>query len=179
MSGVQARLRVVALSVLALNALGLLAFTLPRRAAQGSAAQREAALRADVGREQRRLRERQVRADAQRDNARDLERLQAALAPRAQALVPMLEAIEKMARDSGLRPRRRRYSESELPGTGIVRVEIELPLEGRYAALVDFLERVEVSGRPLSVDALALQRDAGQARLRVRLSAWFAAGGAS
>lgn len=176
MSGLATPVRTAALVVLALNGLGLLAWTLPRRAAMGAAEQRLQSLRGEVGNERRRLAERQARADAQRDNARDEQRLRETLAPRTTALVPTLEALENMARSAGLRPRQRTYAESEVKGAGIVRVVVELPLEGRYASLVDFVGRVEAAREALSVDSLALQREEGQARLRARVSAWFAPG---
>lgn len=176
MSGAATRVRTAALVLLALNGLGLLAWTLPRRAALGAAEQRLQVLRGEVGNERRRLAERQARADAQRDNARDEQRLRDSLPSRTTALVPTLEALEKMARSAGLRPRQRNYAETEVKGAGIVRVVVELPLEGRYASLVDFLGQVEAAREPLSVDSLALQREQGQARLRVHVSAWFAPG---
>jgi Tfp pilus assembly protein PilO len=173
---VWSRLRLAAVVLLAANAGALFAYTLPRHAAALAAERRLAELRQGVRVEGQRLAQRRERASAQAENAADLERLRRALAPRPTALVPTLEALERMAREAGLRPRRRSYSESEVSEAGLVRVVVELPLDGRYASLVDFLGRVEAAPQALSVDSVALRRDEGQARLQVRVSAWFAPG---
>ena len=56
----------------------------------------------------------------------------------------------------------------------LLRIKVTLPLEGSYAQLVAFLERVERSKHFLTVDRIALTGDTdGAANLQVELSAYF------
>jgi len=97
---------------------------------------------------------------------------------RADDLSGAQREIEKLARDSGLKPRRSAYAISKVRGTDLVRCEVTLPLDGSYANLTGFLARLESTERFIVVDQMALVQEEDGARMNLKLSAIFKEGGA-
>ena len=81
--------------------------------------------------------------------------------------------IERLARDAGLKPKRSAYSISKVRGTDLVRCEVTLPLEGSYANLTGFLDRIQSAKRFIVVDQMALVQEEDGARMNLKLSAIF------
>lgn len=172
------RLLPVVLAVAGLNLVAFLAFTLPRSWRVKSVASRAGSLRESVARERAATAALRRRVETAAQNARDVERFYRDLvAPREETLVATLEEIEAMAHKPGLVAGRRSYSREEIKGAPITRVAINLPLEGSYAQLVDFLASVERGKRFLTVDRIAIGQNRNErgdsARLQVELSAFF------
>jgi hypothetical protein len=81
--------------------------------------------------------------------------------------------IEVLAREAGLRPTRSTYSLEPIRGTGLVRCEVRLPLDGSYQSLTSFLGRVASTKRFIVVDQMGLSDAEGGARMNLTLSAIF------
>ncbi len=170
------RLRIAVFGALLLlsNAVAFAAFTWPRlnrvREAEGRAQQvsaRRAALEA--------LWERAAsRKELLAQNRLDIESLtRDLLKTRGADLFLAQREIESLARAAGLNPKRSTYSMEEIKGTGLVRCEVALPLDGSYQNLTGFLARIERASRFIVVDQMALARDEEGARMNLRLSAVF------
>ena len=95
---------------------------------------------------------------------------------RADDLFAAQREIEKLAKDAGLRPKRSTYSLERIKGTSLVRCEVTLPLDGTYAALTDFLSRIEIARRFIVVEQMAIAQDDQAARMNLKLSAIFKEG---
>lgn len=167
-------LLVLALAVLAANAVVFAAFTWPglTRARRAEARAREVAARKATLEElwARVTRRREVAAA----NRSDIEKLtRDLLKPRATDLFAAQREIETLARESGLKPERTSYEVNPVAGTGLVRCEVTLPLNGSYGDLTTFLGRVERGKRFLIVDQLSLAEEEKGARMTLRLSALF------
>lgn len=167
------RLLVALLVVLGLNTAVFAAYTLPRTLQVRSATSRAAAARAEVEQERKEVGELRGRADAIKANAADAERFYTDVAPRAEVL-SVLEDVERMAREPGLKPGTRSFAPAEVTDSRLARVRVTLPLQGSYEQLVGFLGRVERSKHFLTVDRIALRGgEEGSANLQVELSAYF------
>ena len=108
-------------------------------------------------------------------NRRDIEALSRDhLKDRNEDLFGAQREIDKLARDAGLKPKKSSYALSKVKGTNLVRLEVTLPLDGSYASLTGFLERIESERRFIVVDQMALNEDqGGGARMNLKLSAIF------
>ncbi len=162
-------------ALVALNLLALAAWTLPRSLRQKSAAERAVAARGELARERERAQALRERAEAIRANRADLERFYKELAgSEKQDLLPMLAAIEELARADGLQPASRALRRENVDKAPLERVAVTLPLEGSYSQLVGFLRGVERSERFLTIDRVALRADAeAGGALQVELSAYL------
>jgi Tfp pilus assembly protein PilO len=160
------------LAILALNAVAFAAYTLPRTMRVRSATVRAGEARAEVEQARQEVADLRGRADALKANAADAERFfTTVLVPRAEAL-SVVEDVERMAREPGLKPGTRGFSTEA--SDRLLRIKVTLPLEGSYAQLVAFLQRVERSKHFLTVDRIGLSGDTeGAANLHVELSAYF------
>ena len=160
--------------LLALNLLALAVWTLPRGLRQRNAVARAETARAEARREREASARQRERAAAIRSNASDAERFYSRFAGTERAdLVPLLEAVESMARSPGLRPGTRAFSRSDVKNTPLERVAITLPLSGSYDGLVGFLGAVERSPRFLTVDGVSMRGEPGNASLQVELSTFL------
>jgi Tfp pilus assembly protein PilO len=160
--------------LLALNVVVLAVWTLPRGLRQRNAIARAETARAQAKREREATARLRERAAAIRSNAADAERFYARFAGTERAdLVPLLKAVESMARSPGLRPGTRGYSRSEVKNTPLERVAITLPLAGSYDGLVGFLGEVERSPRFLTVDGVSMRGEPGKAWVQVELSTFL------
>jgi Tfp pilus assembly protein PilO len=107
-------------------------------------------------------------------NRKDIESLRRDhLKSRTEDLFAAQREIEKLARDSGLRPKRSSYTLEEIKGTGLVRCEVSIPLDGTYVGLTGFLNRIEGASRFIVVDQMALAEDEQGARMSLKLSVIF------
>lgn len=96
------------------------------------------------------------------------------LRSRSKDLFAAQREIEKLAEDSGLRPKRSSYSLQKIRGTDLVRCEVTLPLDGSYVSLTGFLSRIEAAKRFIVVDQMALSEEEDRgARMNLKLSAIF------
>ncbi len=163
---------VVLIALLGLNAVVFAAYTLPRTLRVKSATARAGEARTEVEQARQEVAELRGRADALKANAADAERFYTSVVPpRAEAL-SVMEDVERMAREPGLKPGARGFT-SEV-NDRLLRIKVSLPLEGSYEQLVAFLGRVERSKHFLTVDRIALRGDMdGAANLQVELSAYF------
>ena len=176
----KARLRVALLGgiLMVVNLLVFAAFTWPgltrvRRAE--NRAKTAAARRAEVEKLWARVIARKELVSRNREDMEALKRDY--LRSRSEDLFGTQREIEKLARDSGLKPTRSTYSLEDLTGTGLIRCEVALPLDGSYANLTSFLSRVAASKRFIVVDQMALSEDEQGAKMSLRLSAIFRDGG--
>ena len=90
-------------------------------------------------------------------------------------MVAVLEELEAAGRELDLRFGARSLQPRAVADAPLTRLQIRLPVEGSYRALVIFVRRLEHSRRFLTVDELHLtEREGGQrATLEVSLSAYF------
>ncbi len=163
------------LLLLAVNLGALVAWTLPRSLRQKNAAERAVAARVELARERERAEALRERAATISANRADLERFYATLAgDEKKDLLPMLTAIEELARAGGLQPASRAHRRENVEKAPLERVAVTLPLEGSYAELVGFLRGVEGSERFLTVDRVSLRADADSGgALQVELSTYL------
>ena len=166
------------LVLVGLNTAVFAAYTFPRTLQVRSATSRADAARSEVDAARREVTELRGRADAITANAADAERFYTSVAPPRGELLAVLEDVERMAREPGLKPGTRAYSQGEGTDPRLARVKVTLPLEGSYEQLVGFLERAEKSKHFLTVDRIALRgEEEGSASLQVELSAYFRSDG--
>jgi Tfp pilus assembly protein PilO len=94
---------------------------------------------------------------------------------REQTLVAALEELEAAGRELDLRFGARALQPAAVTDAPLTRLQVRLPVEGNYRALVIFVRRLEHSRRFLTVDELHLtEREGGQrATLDVSLSLYF------
>jgi Tfp pilus assembly protein PilO len=170
------RLLVPALVLLGLNVAVFAAYTFPRTLQVRRATSRTMQARAEVEKERKDVEALRARADALKANAADAERFYKDVDPRANFLA-VLEDVERLAREPGLKPGGRSFSAGEVTDPRLSRIKVGLPLVGSYDQLVGFLQRVERSKHFLTVDRIALSgSEEGTASLRVELSAYFLGG---
>ncbi len=168
------RLLLPMLVLLGLNALVFAGYTLPRTLQVRSATSRAVAARAEVEQARKEVAELRGRADAVKANLADAEHFYTAVAPPRAEVLSVMEEVERMAREPGLKPGTRGFSSGDVADPRLVRIKVTLPLDGSYEQLVAFLERVERSKYFLTVDRIALRGDKdGAANLQVELSAYF------
>jgi Tfp pilus assembly protein PilO len=164
----------ILLGVLLLNVGVFAAYTFPRTLQVRSATSRALAARAEVGREREAVAELRLRTNVITANTQDAERFYGSVAPRRTDVLAVVEDVEKMAKEPGLKPGPRGFAPAEVKDPRLVRVKITLPLEGSYDQLVAFLDRVERSKHFLTVDRISLHSaKEGMASLQVELSAYF------
>ncbi len=173
----QRRLLPVCAALAALNLLAFAVWTGPRGYRQRNAVARVRVLRTELAEARRQVADLRERAAAIRQNTADLSVFYGKDVGTVKTdLVPMLEEVEAMAREPGLKPGSRSLSRTSIKDTTLDRVSVSLQLEGSYAQLVRFLRAVEVRPRFLTVDQVALGATKGQlATLRVDLSAYVKA----
>lgn len=164
------------LALLGLNGLVLAAYTLPRTLQVRSATARAQEVRKDLGREREATALLRRQAEAIRGNAADAARFysQFVVGSRAE-LIPLLEDIDRMATEPGLKPSARTYQLEDVKGADLTRVEVLLAVEGSYGQLVGFLDRVERSKHFLTIDRIGLSAgsNTGSPTLKVELSAYL------
>jgi Tfp pilus assembly protein PilO len=171
------RLVPLVLALLGLNIAVFAAYTLPRTLQVKRATSRTAQARAEVEQARKDVEALRGRADALKANAADAEGFYKSVDARAD-LLAVLEDVEKMAREPGLKPGTRSFTAGESTDPRLSRIKVNLPLVGSYDQLVGFLERVERSKHFLTVDRIALSGgDEGTANLQVELSAYFGGDG--
>src|SRR5262249_22345151 len=130
------------LALLGLNVAVFAAYTLPRTLQVRRATSRTAQARADVEEARKEVAELRGRADALKANAEDAERFYKDVDARAD-LLPVLEDVERLAREPGLKPGGRSFASGDVADPRLVRIRVNLPLVGSYEQLVAFLQRVE------------------------------------
>ena len=163
-------------ALVGLNALAFAAYTLPRTVQVRSTNERAAEVRRELDREREALASLRRQAEALDRNAADTERFyrEVVVGNRAE-LIPLLEDVEKMATEPGLRKGARGIRLEDVAGANLTRVAIGLSVEGSYGQLVGFLDRVERSRRFLTIDRIGLSAGSGGGppSLRVELSAYL------
>ncbi len=164
------------LVLLALNGLVFAAYTVPRALQVRNAKARAADVRRDLDRERAATAALRRQAETIRANAADTERFykEVVVGSRAE-LIPLLEEVDKMATAPGFKPSTRAYQYKEVKGADLTRVGIGVSVEGSYAQLVGFLDRVERSPRFLTIDRIGLTGGTGASSpsLRVELSTYL------
>jgi Tfp pilus assembly protein PilO len=161
------------LALLALNVAVFAVYTLPRTMQVRRATTRAAQAREEVEAAKKEVADLRGRADALKANAEDAERFYHDVDARVD-LLRVLEDMEKLAREPGLKPGGRSFTTGDVSDPRLTRIKVNLPLEGSYDQLVAFLGRVEKSNHFLTVDRIALSgREEGAANLQVELSAYF------
>jgi Tfp pilus assembly protein PilO len=173
-SRVRIRLAFLSAFLLAANLILFAAFTWPKL----SSVKRAEARAVEVSKRRAALEKLWSLLTARREllarNRKDIESLgRDHLRYRSEDLFGAQREIEKLARDSGLKPKRSSYSLSKVKGTDLVRCEVTLPLDGSYASLTGFLGRIESEKRFIVVDQMALSEEEGGARMNLKLSAIF------
>jgi Tfp pilus assembly protein PilO len=163
-------------ALLALNGLAFAAYTLPRALQVRNTTARATALREEIAKQRRITAAIVDQAGAIRANAAETDRFykNVIVANRVE-LLPLIEDIEKMAAEPGLKAGPRSYALEPVKGAPITRVQVGLSLQGSYDQLVAFLDRVERSPRFLIVDRIALTSGTGHEgnNLRVEVSAFL------
>jgi Tfp pilus assembly protein PilO len=166
-----------ALLLLAANLGGLFAYTLPRRLQERTLSDHLVTLREDVARERKVNEGLRQQSQVVGSNARDMQRFLKEVVAQPDSLSTILEELERMARESGLRTENRRYSRSELDKLPLVRFEVALPVAGSFKQLVGFLDTLERSPRFLTVDKVTYQDRSGDLPTsQIIVSAYFARG---
>jgi Tfp pilus assembly protein PilO len=163
-------------ALLALNGLAFAAYTLPRALQVKNTTARAAALREQIARQRRITAAIVDEAGAIRANTAETDRFyKDVIVANKVELLPLIEDIEKMAAEPGLKAGPRTYALDPVKGAPITRVGVNLSLKGSYNQLVAFLDRVERSPRFLIIDRIALTGGTGQegSNLRVEVSAFL------
>jgi hypothetical protein len=158
-----------------LNAAVYAAYTLPRLLGERRVAERLKTLREEIARE-RAVADRQRRhADTVRSNTADVRTFyETSVAGRSSSLVPVLRAIEGMAREGGMRPGPAAYKAAEVKGVPLDRFVITMPVAGTYRQLVAFVQRLEQSPYFLTLDEVRFSGEGkGGAELAMELSCYF------
>jgi Tfp pilus assembly protein PilO len=174
--GLWRRLLLPVLALLGLNGLVLAAYTLPRTLQVKSATARAEEVRKELAREREANAVLRRQAEAIRANAADAARFYREFVVGSRAeLIPLLEDIDRMATEPGLKPSARTYQLEDVKGADLTRVEVLLAVEGSYDQLVGFLERVERSKHFLTIDRIGLSAGSatGSPSLKVELSAYL------
>lgn len=168
------------IALLGLNGLVLAAYTLPRALQVRSATARAEEVRKELARVREATAVLRRQAEAIRGNTTDASRFYRELVVGSRAeLIPLLEDIDHMATEPGLKPSARTYDLEEVKGADLTRVEVLLAVEGSYDQLVGFLDRVERSNHFLTIDRIGLTAgptggsSPGVPSLRVELSAYL------
>jgi Tfp pilus assembly protein PilO len=175
----KARLRLAVMGglLLLLNAVVFAAFTWSRLTRVRRAESRAVEVSARRESLERLWAQVEARKELVARNRADMERLNRDyLKPRAEDLFAAQREIEKLARDAGLRPKKSSYALQRVKGTGLVRCEVTLPLDGSYLNLTGFLSRIESTKRFIVVDQMALVQEEQGARMNLKLSAIFKEG---
>jgi Tfp pilus assembly protein PilO len=165
-----------ALVLLVLNGLVFAAYTLPRALQVRNAKARAVDVRSELDRERAATAALRRQAETIRANAADTERFYREVAVGGRdELIPLLEEVDKMATAPGFKASTRAYQYKEVRGADLTRVGIGVAVEGSYAQLVGFLDRVERSPRFLTIDRIGLTGGSatGSPSLRVELSTYF------
>jgi Tfp pilus assembly protein PilO len=160
--------------LVALNLLAFAAYTLPRALQVRNTTARALALRAEIAKQRRITSAIVDQAGAIRANTAETDRFykDVIVANRVE-LLPLIEDIEKMAAEPGLKAGPRTYALDPVKGAPITRVGVGLSLQGSYDQLVAFLDRVERSPRFLIIDRIALTSGHDGNNLRVEVSAFL------
>jgi len=174
------RLALIALAVGAtLNAAVYFAFTLPRTLGEQRLAERQKLLQDEIERLRLAVSYQRRQADTIRANTTDVQRFYATtVGGRAVSLVPVLRAIEGMAREGGMRPGAASYKAQDVKGLPLDRFVITMPVSGTYRQLVAFVQRLEQSQYFLTLDEVRFsgQAEGDRAELAMVLSCYFRAG---
>ena len=164
------------LALLGLNGLVLAAYTLPRTLQVRSATARAQEVRKELAREREVTAVLRRQGEAIRGNTADSGRFYRELVVGSRTeLIPLLEDIDRMATEPGLKPSARTYQLEDVKGADLTRVEVLLAVEGSYDQLVGFLDRVERSRHFLTIDRIGLSAgsNTGSPSLKVGLSAYL------
>jgi Tfp pilus assembly protein PilO len=163
----------------ALNLAVYFAYTLPRTLGEQRIAERQKLLQDEILRERLAVAYQRRQADTIKANTVDMQRFYATtVSARAASLVPVLRAIEGMAREGGMRPGAASYKAEDVKGMPLDRFAITMPVTGTYRQLVAFVQRLEQSQYFLTLDKVIF-RDMGEgsrAELAMVLSCYFRAG---
>jgi Tfp pilus assembly protein PilO len=159
--------------VTVLNGLTFFAYTVPKRLAERNLAARVATLRTEVERDRATVARLRQRNETVQANADDTTRFYQSLGTRS-ALLAVLEELQRMSRELGLRVGHRGYEPNPVKGLPLTRYTIAMPVTGTYSQLTGFLDRVEGSSHFLTVDQVNLRKRGagGGADLDVTLSAY-------
>jgi Tfp pilus assembly protein PilO len=170
------KLRLPVLALLGLNGLVLAAYTVPRTLQVSSATARAEEVRKELAREREATAVLRRQAESIRGNTTDTARFYREFVVGSRAeLIPLLEDIDHMATEPGLKPSARTYQLEDVKGADLTRVEVQLAVEGSYDQLVAFLDRVERSKHFLTIDRVGLTAGAhtSSPSLKVELSAYL------
>jgi Tfp pilus assembly protein PilO len=168
------RAAVAGVILLALNLVVFAAFTWPRLTRVRRAEDRALAVSTDKASLEGRWAQMVARQELVARNRTDIETLRRDyLKSRTADLFAAQREIENLAKDSGLHPKRSSYVLEEIKGTGLVRCEVSIPLDGTYVGLTSFLNRIEGARRFIVVDQMALSEDEQGARMSLKLSVIF------
>ena len=170
------RLLLPVVVLLGLNVLVLAVYTVPRTLQVSSATARAAEVRKDLARERDATAVLRRQAEAIRGNTADTSRFYREFVVGSRAeLIPLLEDIDHMATEPGLKPSARTYKLEDVKGAELTRVEVLLAVAGSYTQLVAFLDKVERSKHFLTIDSVGLTAGTltGSPSLRVELSAYL------
>jgi Tfp pilus assembly protein PilO len=168
------RLAPVVVGLLALNALVFAAYTVPRGLQVRNATARAAEARKSLDEARQATAALRRQAETIRSNATDTQRFYQDLVVGGRAeLLPLLEDIDRMATEPGLKPSARTYNLEEVKGADLTRVRVQLAVQGSYEQLLGFLDRVERSERFLTIDRVDLNAGGAEGpSLRVEVSAY-------
>ena len=166
----------------ALNAVVYLSYTLPRTLGERRLTERQRLLHGEIQRERVAVSHQHIQAEIIRANTEDVRRFyDTAVGGRTADLVPVLRAIEGMAREGGMRPGAATYTPKEVKGMPLDRFVITMPVNGTYRQLVSFVQRLEQSPYFLTLDGVRFSGETAgnRAELSLVLSCYFRAAGES
>jgi Tfp pilus assembly protein PilO len=163
------------LALLGVNLAVFLVYTFPRLLKEKTLSSRERTLAEEVSREKALLESLKERERIADENAKDKERLyHTLLLPPGRGMVPLLEELNRLGNEAGLRWENESFKTTEVPGTPLLRMGITVPFSGLYKQMIDFLSGIEGSKRFLVVDQIQLHsRSDNAGDLAIELSAYF------
>ena len=163
-------------AIAALNAVVFGAYTLPRTVRERRLAERQRQLQDELQRERLAVERQRQQARVIRENHQDVQRFYAStVSAREASLVPVLRAIEGMAREGGMRPGGATYRATDLKGLPLDRFVITMPVTGTYRQLAALVQRLERSPYFLTLDEVRFTGPAqgSRAELALELSCYF------
>jgi Tfp pilus assembly protein PilO len=173
---------------LAAAGLGLLnvglyvAYTLPRSLQKRNVADRVQQLEGDLAADRQRVAELRTRAEnilANRKESRTF--LDERLGVPDTALGPVLDEVEAMIHQQGLKLGQQGFERETIKGLPLVRFGITMPVTGTYDQVAGLIQQLEHSSSFLTLDQIAAQKQGDEGvptvDLKLAFSAYFRAGG--
>jgi Tfp pilus assembly protein PilO len=181
-SALRKRVFVAAALLTALNVGLYFAYTLPRSLRKRNVAERVQQLDGDLAADRQRVTELRTRAETILANQKESRTfLEERLGLPDATLGPMLDEVEGMIRQQGLKLGQQSFDRETIKGLPLVRFGITMPVNGTYDQVAGLIQQLEHSSSFLTLDQIGAQKQGDEGvdtvDLNLVFSAYFRAGG--